>query len=257
MFNDITRSRTKLFLIFILTSLLTIENAFCAQEPKVKVPILMYHHIRSIEKDDVKMLKDLSCSMDNFRDQLVYLKEQGYTTVTFWDLFEYFKDNGPLPSKPVILTFDDGYDDNWLAFKELQKNKMQGVFFIVVKTIGDAKHLSSTQLRTMSRDGMEIGSHTIDHVDLTRIKPEKAEKQVFQSKELLEVLLGRPVISFCYPEGKYNKKVVDILKNSTYWFARTTQPGISEISGKNYKLRTIRVHDYTTRAKLSQALAGD
>ncbi len=226
----------------------------CETARAVRVPILMYHHIRTTQKDDIKMLKDLSCSLDDLKRHCRYLKANGYSTITFQDLFEYFQNDVPLPEKPVILTFDDGYQDNWNAYKELRKKNMKGVFFVVLKTLGDSKHLSKTQVLAMSRDGMEIGSHSLHHEDLTKITEQKAEQEILQSKEALELFLGRPVLAFCYPGGKFNKKTLKILARSTYWFARTTRTGVSTIEGKDLKLRTVRIHDYTDEATLSQLL---
>ncbi len=238
-----------MFFIIVLTS-----NTLADQ---VRVPIIMYHHIRDGEAADDKTMQDLSCNNYEFRNHLYFLKEQGYRTITFWDLFEHFANDKTLPEKPVIITFDDGYADNWAAYQELLKNGQKGVFYVVLRTIGDTKHLSAAQLQAMIKHGMEIGSHTIEHLDLTRLRREQIERQIFQSKEMLEVLLGRPVISFCYPEGKYNWKVLEVIKRSTYWFARSTKQGIAELNGKNYTLKTIRIHNYTTIAELSQLLAGN
>lgn len=242
-------------LVLLLLSLVFGGSCLATAEPQgIKIPILMYHHIRDQVSTDTQTLKDLSCSPATFKDHLLYLKKEGYTTITFWDVFEHYQNDTPLPKNPIILTFDDGYADNWSAYKTLKKQNMKGVFFVVVRTIGDTKHLSTEQLMTMSRDGMEIGSHTIDHVDLTSLDKAHAEKQVLHSKALIEEMLGRPIISFCYPEGKLKKETVQILQGSTYWFARTTRPGVSTINGKDYRLKTIRVHNYTSAAQLSHAL---
>jgi len=217
------------------------------------VPVIMYHHIRTAESTDSALLKDLSLDLQAFKQHLDYLEKRHYRAVTFYELASLVGKQ-ELPSENiVILTFDDGYDDNWEAFDELIKRNMKAVFFITVASIDKKHHLSRQQLRELSNSGMEIGSHTQSHVDLTSSNSARLTKEIVGSKQRLEAIIGKEVISFCYPSGRYNDNVVKNVKNAGYKWARTTNPGINEISinnyvnkpDNNYRLKILRVHNYT------------
>ncbi|MDD5457159.1 MAG: polysaccharide deacetylase family protein [Candidatus Margulisbacteria bacterium] len=232
------------FFIFLLLFLNT--SALAA---RLKIPILMYHHIRLPLSTDTLLYHDLSVSPELFLEHLTFLKEQYYEPVTFYDVYEHYKNNKPLPAKPIILTFDDGAANNWDAFLELKKFQMKAVFFIITSHIGDAKHLDDVQLKTMAESGMEIGSHSKTHRDLTTLSEMDSAEEIYRSKYLLEKITGKPVVSFCYPAGKYNKTIVGQLIDNNYFFARTTEPGVANFSGirtkADFQLKIIRIHNYT------------
>lgn len=241
------------FIIIILCTLLTASPLKKPAKP-VKVPILMYHHIRTLKDTDDKMLKDTSCSPTLFINQLQYLKAENYTTITFIDLQNYIFGLDTLPPKPVILSFDDGYDDNLWAAKKLHEQNLKGVFFVVTKTLDTPEHLTTANLRLMSSWGMEIGSHGKYHADLRQIRFDKVPLQMAESKKVLEAILGVPVISFCYPAGGYTYRIGRACSKTGFWFARTTRPGISYIHGKHFALRTLRIDDNTDIPNLKKLL---
>ncbi|MBU0580989.1 MAG: polysaccharide deacetylase family protein [Candidatus Margulisbacteria bacterium] len=220
----------------------------------VKVPILMYHHIRTPQEKDSAIYKDLSCSRNIFLEHLSYLKKAGYTTITFWDLYNHFYKHQPLPPKPIILTFDDGPRNNWQAFLDLKANQQKGVFFIITCTLGSKKHLTREQLQAINEAGMEIGSHSVSHPDLKNVTKAALKTELENSKKVLEDLLHKKIISFCYPSGQYNEVVSNQLKKAGYYFARTTNSGISSIQGKDFQLKIIRIHNYTTAQSLAYLL---
>jgi peptidoglycan/xylan/chitin deacetylase (PgdA/CDA1 family) len=185
------------------------------------VPILMYH---AIDDYQGKGLKELFVTPANFEAQMSYLKENGYTLLTFehWD--EINKVN-----KPILVTFDDSMKNNLYAFRILQ-NLQDAHFqpaateFAIAGSIDkSASHLSSTDLKEMADSGIfSIQSHTMTHADLPTITNYQEELEA--SKEKIEQITGKPVIAIAYPSGRFNNTVVEETKKY-YEYAVTTKPG--------------------------------
>lgn len=212
-----------------------------------KIPILMYHYIRNHTDQTDKVGAGLSVSPAIFAKQLADLKAAGYTTITFKDLAK------PLPAKPIILTFDDGYDDAYTeALPALQKEGMTGVFYIVSDFLNRPQYTTTDQVKVLDAAGMEIGSHTINHKDLAKMGENDQEKQLTTSKAALENLLGKSVTSFCYPAGKYNAITVTLAKKAGYTTSTTTKPGIAtgqDFMNSPHELKRIRVTESTDLLK--------
>jgi len=146
--------------------------------------------------------------------------------ITFRDLRGYLTGARGLPSQPVILTFDDGYEDFYTAaLPVLLSHDFKAVAYVVSGFIGRAGYMDAAQIRELDRAEIEIGSHTVDHADLTRQSWAGLRYQIISSKRSLEQLLGRDVISFCYPSGRFNPYAVSVVQEAGYWNATTTRNG--------------------------------
>jgi peptidoglycan/xylan/chitin deacetylase (PgdA/CDA1 family) len=181
--------------------------------------VLMYHSI-SPEK---KTPTDKWCvSARNFEKQLYLLKRKGWTTVCVRDLLMA----DLLPPRTVVITFDDGYEDNFEhGFRLLTKYGMCGTFFIVSRKIGEPSRLDAQQLRQMTASGMEIGAHTRTHARLPELSIEEIEDEVSGSKKDLEDLLDLPITSFAYPYGLLNDACVDMVRKAGFSMACSTRTG--------------------------------
>jgi peptidoglycan/xylan/chitin deacetylase (PgdA/CDA1 family) len=187
---------------------------------KVEVPILVYHSI-----DEYKGLgsKELYVSPENFEKQMRYLKDNGYTLLTFDRWQDIYKVN-----KPIFITFDDGYKNNLNAnaiFQKLKDDRFQpvGTLFVISDFIGTPNRLTKEELKRLSDSGLfSVQSHSALHPDLTKDVDYKVELQ--GSKEKIEKITGKPVIALAYPFGNSNKKVVEETKKY-YRFGLTTTPG--------------------------------
>jgi peptidoglycan/xylan/chitin deacetylase (PgdA/CDA1 family) len=124
------------------------------------------------------------------------------------------------------------------------------VFFVTTRYLGDGRHLSVVQLREMARGGMEIGSHSVSHPDLTVLSLANRKKEIAESKRFLEDRLGKKIISFCYPSGRVNADTRRLVKNSGYLYARTTRPGFGNFDTEPHTLRVFRVQDDLSAADL-------
>jgi len=206
---------------------------------KLSVPIFMYHHIQDTDSKTNPIERGLSVSPQKFANQLDYIQSKGYRTVTFKEL-----ENGATPEKPVILTFDDGYHNFYEnAFPELKKRNMTGVIFIISGK-NSSEYLTGNEIKTIQKYGIEIGSHTINHFDLTSLSNDTARKEIAESKSRLEKEFNTDIISFCYPAGEYNDQIVKLAKSAGYDFAVTTKSGQGKFSDP-FELKRYRITEET------------
>ena len=175
-----------------------------------KVPILAYHEINEIKNG----LKTLYVHPQKFVEQLDAIRVSGYNTVTMEQVYAHWKEGKPLPEKPIVLSFDDGYDSHFnFAAKELGKRGMVGSFYLITSHIGDALRVKPYQVVEMYRDGMEIGPHTVTHMNARLNTNEKITEEYKKSKEDLERILGVKIEHFCYPFGGITNHAMETLKS--------------------------------------------
>ncbi|OIQ00519.1 hypothetical protein AUK40_00140 [Candidatus Wirthbacteria bacterium CG2_30_54_11] len=187
----------------------------------LRLPILMYHHIRDYPDQSDALAVSLSVPVDRFAEQLDFIQEQGYQTVVFADVLD-----GTVPPKAVMLTFDDGYDDFYTsAYPELEKRGMMAVLYLIGDRLGTGGYLTTSQVKEMVSHGIEVGSHTMSHPDLRDLENERLRREIEDSKSFLQDGLGTTVWSFCYPSGRYNDTVTAEVQEAGYRFAVTTHNG--------------------------------
>jgi peptidoglycan/xylan/chitin deacetylase (PgdA/CDA1 family) len=209
----------------------------------VQVPILMYHYIRvppSYAGDKIGWA--LSTSPEDFRQQMDYVDQHGYHPITLSDLRAYLNGRRPLPDRPVVLTFDDGYADLYTqAFPVLKRHHFRAVAYIVSGFVGrTGVNVSPEQVREMDAYGIEIGAHTVNHVDLTKTGGTLAY-EVGASKAALEALVGHPVLDFCYPSGRYNPRVIQAVQAAGFDSATTTESGATHSLNDRFAWSRVRV----------------
>lgn len=208
--------------------------------PKVssyEVPILMYHYIRITPEGDT-LGQNLSVTPTNFSAQMKWLKENNYATLNLVDLADPNKKAISKiiydKKKPIVITFDDGYEDAYTnAWPTLKENNFTGTFFIIRNFVGRAEYMNQNQIDILSDAGMEIGSHTLSHPSLEKLSDENQGTQIFDSKESAK--------TFCYPSGKYNDTTIALLKEAGYLAAVTTQPGITNQDSNLFELPRVRI----------------
>lgn len=205
----------------------------------VQVPILMYHHVNDTPPQNV-LDWSLTVTPTMFGKQLDYLKAQGYHSITLNQLMNALYYAAPLPSKPIIFSFDDGHEDNYhFAYTILRNHGYSGVFYIITGEVGWNGQMNWGQLQDMLLHGMQIGSHTIHHVDMgdvLQVSKLEAQQELQISKATLEKNLGIVIQHFCYPNGgpfktgsqSLRQRVVALLAEDGYVSA-TTDPGMTGI----------------------------
>ncbi|MFS0776595.1 polysaccharide deacetylase family protein [Neobacillus sp. 3P2-tot-E-2] len=235
--------------MIVILLLISLPEHILAQQ---KVPILIYH---SIEEYNGKGAKELFVTPENFEKQMVYLKNKGYTLLTF----ERWDDIGKV-NKPIFITFDDGYKNNRNAYEILQKLKDDkfkptATFFVISDFIGNSNRLSPTDLKVMAESGLiSVQSHTATHSDLT--KSENLQYELRDSKEKIKNITGKPVIALAYPYGSFNERVASETKKY-YSFGLTTTPEhytSKGIKNERYYLPRIYVKYSTTLEEFARIL---
>lgn len=215
---------------------------------EINLPILMYHRIDNKLITGDKYAAGLTVSTANFEAQLNYLKSQGYSTLSFDDLYKSFYAGETLPPKSVILTFDDGYEDNYqYAFPLLQKYGLKGTFFVATGfTDTNPFYMTREQIREMSDAGMNIESHTVSHPDLTKLSHDQLVYELNHSRQALQDIIGKDIFFFAYPFGTYNQAVATETKNVGYLMSVTTKVGKTQKANDPFGLVRFRVGPATT-----------
>ncbi len=197
-----------------------------AGRASISVPILMYHYIRDNPDSRDALGANLSVSPAEFRLQMDWLARNGYHPVDLDDLRAYLLDSGTLPSRPVVISLDDGYSDLYTAaYPVLRSHQFKAVAYIVTGFLGRPTNVTPAQVVDMNANGIEIGSHTVSHPDLTKLSAAELQRQLDDSKVTLEAILGHPVLDFCYPSGAVNPTVVHAVQAAGYQSATTTHGG--------------------------------
>ncbi len=221
------------------------------------VPILMYHYISIPPRNADRIRRDLSLPPKLFREHLEYLSSHGYHTITLEELALHLLEGKPLPPKPIILTFDDGYRDNYEnAFPLLREYHFKGVFFVITDfvTKGSPRYMSWEQLREMANAGMEIESHTRNHTDMRGRSVDYLVWQALGSKEAIEAHLGLTPRFVSWPSGKYDQRAIQVFRSAHFWGGVTERQGALQDSDHMFELERIRIRGYYTSRSLAWLL---
>lgn len=210
--------------------------------PTTNVPILTYHYIRVNPNSRDRMGFALSVTPADFAAQMDWLARYNFHPITTEDLYNNLGGARGLPSKPVILTFDDGYADFYTtALPILRSHDFKAVAYVVSGFIGWPGYMTAEQVREADRSGIEIGSHTVSHVDLAKSSAAAVRAQLVESKQAIEGVIGHSVVSFCYPSGKFTSAVASQVKAAGYHDATTTSGGYSHTMSDRYVWARLRV----------------
>ena len=220
------------------------------------VPILMYHYVRPDPGKNDPVGEDLSVSPGNFQAQMAWLARNGYHTMTVGELNRVRRHEIGLPTKPIALTFDDGYRDFYTAaYPVLKQYGFKATLFVITGFLGQPQYVTWDMVTEMDRSGLiEMGAHTVTHRDLPSLSAAAARNEIFDSKQTLETRLGHPVVSFNYPSGRYDDAVVALVKQAGYQIAVTTQGGWARATENALLLPRVRVHGAVTLAAFAGML---
>lgn len=207
----------------------------------IRVPILVYHSIRPYYLVEPRYIKEFDIEPDIFEKQLQYLRDDGYTVIPFDTLIYYFLNDAPLPSKPIVFTFDDGWENQYTyAFPLLKKYNDTATFFIYTNAIGHKHFLTWQQVKDLKAAGMTIGSHTKSHPYLIKIiTKQKLMEEIADSKKIIEEHLGDKIDFFAYPFGHYNNQIINVVKEAGYQAARGIYKGTYHTKDELFTLRAI------------------
>ncbi len=224
----------------------------------IAVPILMYHRVDTISPTLPEITKRLTVDPADFAAQMRWLQGHGYHTVTQTQLYRALELDGRLPSRPVLISFDDGYRDVFSkAMPVLERLHMEATAYVITGRISgpDTSFLTWGRLKLLERHGIEIGSHTIDHLELPGLSEQGALRQLTQSRRVLERHLGHPVQWFAYPAGAFDNRSVRLVRQAGYVLAVTTRPGARQAARAPLELHRFEVLDSTGVSGLAALLA--
>lgn len=218
------------------------------------VPILLYHHVATPPRDAPSPALYVPASL--FARQVAALDRAGYTAVTLGQAWRHWEEGAQLPSRPVILSFDDGFRDQFAnAAPLLRKRRWPGVLNLQSARLGARAGLSRRQVRRMLRDGWELGAHSVTHPDLTAVSPARLEEEVEESRTVLRAAFpSQPVDFFCYPFGRSNAAVEEAVRAAGFLGATTTRRGAASPADGAFALDRMVVTGNFSPARLVRAV---
>ncbi|CAN2249085.1 polysaccharide deacetylase family protein [Bacillus vallismortis] len=203
-------------------------------EKPAKLPILMYHSISSGNS--------LRVPKEEFEAHMKWLHDNGYQTVTPKEAYLMLTQDKKPSEKCVLITFDDGYTDNYEdAYPVMKKYGMKATIFMIGKSIGHQHHLTEDQMKEMAQNGVSIESHTIDHLELNGLSPEQQYSEMADSKKLFDNMFHQETSMISYPVGRYNEETLKAAKETGYQMGVTTEPGAASRDQGMYALHRVRV----------------
>jgi peptidoglycan/xylan/chitin deacetylase (PgdA/CDA1 family) len=197
----------------------------------IRVPILMYHRIDRQSPGLTALTRTLTVTTSNFTAQMKWLAHNGFHALREEQLFAALFQHARLPSKPILLTFDDGYRDVFThALPVLMRLHLAATAYVITGRISsaDPSFLTWQELRRAELGGIEIGSHTATHRPLPQLSPTTIARELATSRRTLERHLGHPVQWFAYPYGSFNQATVAAVRRAGYVLAVTTQGGMQQ-----------------------------
>ncbi len=239
--------------LFIILALAGLLRSFAQEFRRDRVLFLAYH--RLLSKDDIaRGIPDneriFVCYAERFEEQMKYLSDNGYNAISLYNFVACVEGRKNLPDKPIIITFDDGFQSNYkYAYPVLKKYNLKATIFVtpdsesenfkVLKGI-DCR-LTDGQMKEMSNNGISIESHGVTHRLLTDLSEKEIEWELKESKSALEAITGKPVNFLAIPGGAYDKKVREIANRTGYKTVFGIKKGSNNLGSDLYDLRRIVV----------------
>lgn len=181
---------------------------------KPQIPILCYHQIRDYRPGDSKSARDYIVPPAVFRDQMKALADSGYQTILPDQLYQYLAFGAALPAKSIMISFDDGCDEQFDVTHEiLDPLKFKASFFIMTVSINRPNYMKAEQIKQLSDEGHDISLHTWDHHNVKLYQGTDWTTQIEKPKATLEKITGKPVVFFAYPFGLWNAAAIPELKS--------------------------------------------
>ena len=201
-----------------------------------KILVLNYHKV-----DNMNI--SLSVLPKDFDWQMKYLHDHGYNTITPDELYKALTEGGPLPDNPVLITFDDGYRDNYKnAYPILKKYDFKATIFVISSFLGVyPNYITWDQAREMDADNISIQSHTVDHKSMTDLSDDELRTELVDSKKKIEKELGHQIDYMAYPTGTYNLHIAKLVQEAGYKAAFTIKYGNVDKASNIYALERVPV----------------
>ncbi len=205
-----------------------------------KVPVLMYHYISAAPATTT--LPGLYLDPKIFSNQLAELKKDGYKTIFVSDLAISLRAEEKLADKPIVLTFDDGYEDFYTqAYPILKEYGFKATLYVIINRLDTPGYLTKEQVKELASGGMvEIGSHTFNHPDLRTLKNRAAGFEIKDSRAALSKISGASILTFAYPFGYQTPADWAMVSSADYLGAVGTQPGVCQSMSDIWLIKRLR-----------------
>ncbi|MCR5175393.1 MAG: polysaccharide deacetylase family protein [Anaerovibrio sp.] len=237
--------------IYIIIGILVLAVAIivmCGKKPQVKVPenevgndiravmVINYHKVDNV-------FHSLSIQVDDFDKQMQWLQKHGYHSITPDQLYEFVANGAELPENPVLITFDDGYRDNYVnAYPIMQKYGFVGTIFVVTSFLDKyPNYMTWDQARILEANGFSIESHTVTHKSMTEASDEQIMEELVRSKETIKDKLGKEADYIAYPTGTYNLHIAQMVKDAGYKGAFTIRYDTVNRNSNVYALERVPI----------------
>jgi peptidoglycan/xylan/chitin deacetylase (PgdA/CDA1 family) len=210
--------------------------------PCANLPVLYYHHIQNLDVAKAAGQQNLTVSTPIFLDQMQYLKDHGYITVSTNTLTDFFDKGVAVPNNAVILTFDDGYEDFYVnVLPILRQDGFKALLALPTGLVGNPGYLTWDEIGQAASSGVEIVNHTWSHADLSGNSAATDEKEVMTADGQLSSHGYNLNKAFVYPYGGYNNSAINLLQSHGYTMAFTTVSGSTMCKQQRYALPRIRI----------------
>jgi len=227
-------------LVFLALSVVSSRTIVVSKNTQSKnctyVPVLNYHKV------DYQSIA-LSIAPKEFEEQMEFLYNNGYHTISPDQLVANLQQGEPLPDKPILITFDDGYLDNYInAYPIMKKYGFTATIFIVTSLVGrDERFMTWDQVSEMQQNGFVFGSHTVNHLPLTKLNADQVRYELNESRREIARRIGYEPRYFAYPTGAYNFQIAELVRESGYRAAFTIRYGQVGSDSNLYALERIPI----------------
>ena len=224
------------FLLWSLEKTAEADNSGDGIDVSKNILVLNYHKIDNLHHS-------LAVTVRDFEAQMRYLKENNYTAITPDELYSCLAGDTKLPENSVLITFDDGYEDNYLnAYPILKKYGFKATIFVITGFVDVyPDYLTWEQIREMNENGIDIESHTLSHQSMTDLSDSELKAELVNSKRALEDRLGHVIEYIAYPTGAYNLHIARLVQEAGYKAAFTIKYGNVDENSNVYALERVPV----------------
>ncbi|KKK36302.1 hypothetical protein WQ57_20020 [Mesobacillus campisalis] len=228
-----------LFIGFLLLASSSIFSAVSAKKSEnVEIPVLLYH----VVKPNPDPTNPWQFSLEEFEKHMAYLKENGYRTLTMKQYFNILDKKAAMPSKPILITFDDNSNDFYpYVYPILQKYGMKATQFTVSDWVDGSWNMTADEILTVMENGIDIENHSVTHPFLAELSKEEQYAEINNATVALKELTGRTTEVFAYPYGNYNADTISVLKELGFKGAFKVGGGLSTDKSDRYELPRIMI----------------
>ena len=243
--------------IFLPEAVVEVPTDFEVETTSAVVPIIAYHHVTDAQKNDMTVSPKL------FNQHMQFLADNGYEPITLDTWCAAALHGSKLPNKPIIITFDDAWKTQFeIAVPILEKFGFKATFFAYTDVIGNRSTMTWEQLRQLAEKGNCIGCHSATHCNLTKKfdfeseeqYKERINREIVDTKNMLEEHLGVQIRHFCYPYGYYNTEIFSMLESGGYVSGVTVNPSPNTFFSPLFQLDRFIIAPWTTVEKLKKKL---